>query len=114
MAVGHHVKDLIGRVIGIVVISGILLGVLIYGFVTGGQISVQVIILTAIILAIFAYSVSLLTFVLVAKKKAKQVFKALPQELQDNFIDHTNAISRVKYKKSKMRDSSDNNSWNFY
>jgi len=114
MSVGYQVKDLIGRIIGVVVISGILLGVLIYGYVTGGQISAQVIIITLIILAIFGYSVSLLTFVLIAKKKAKEEFKTLPQELQDNFIDHTKAISRVKYKMSKMRDSSDNNSWNFY
>lgn len=113
MAIGYEVRNIISTSIILIILSGIITGILTYGFVVATQITTGVIILYLILVAILAYSISMLVVVLIEKKKAKELFNSLPEDLQENFKEHTNAISRVKERIKRIKNS-DTNNFNFY
>lgn len=117
MAVGYESRELIGNTIFMLVISTLCTGLLTYGFfVAKAAIPAFIIILYIAVILTMAYTISILVCVFKEKKKAKVQFNELPQEQQDSFRDHNNAIYRVKSRIKRMRDKTTDltNNWYFY
>ena len=96
MAKGTEVRELLTHIIILLVLSLAFCGLFIYGFVTGGQITSQVILFFVIGLALVSIFTFLLVSIIKQKKEALEIFNTLPQEDRDDYVNHVRAIERTK------------------
>ena len=114
MAIGYEVRNMIFSCIILIVMSAIGTGGIIYLFTIAEQIVMWLILALLAVLVVLLYSISMLVFICIEKKKAKKLFEELPVEEQENFKDHINALGRVKSRIKSIRKSEGQDSWNFY
>jgi len=114
MAVGYETRDLLVNNISLVIISALAVGGMTYLLFIATKIVFGLILTYIILIAVLLYTITTLVFLIIEKKKAKELFAQLPLDAQENFKEHTNCISRVKRKMKRMRDSKDANDFNFF
>ena len=96
MSYGHEVGTFIGHIVFMLTVSALLSALIIYGIATGGTVSEQVYIFIGVVGALLIVSISILTIILIERKKAKEIFSALPEEQQLDYKKHSDEIRRVK------------------
>jgi len=114
MAYGYEVTGLITSAIILIVLSSISAGVMIFLIFKATKFSIVLIIVLASLLIIFGYSISILVFILIEKKKAKALYAQLSEEEQENFKSHNRAIGRIKSLMKSIRNREGSDSWTFY
>ena len=109
MAKGVEIKSMIGWTVFLFIVSLILSGLLIYGFTTGGQLTNDSRILVIAIFSSFVFFTIMLITILIEKKIATKEFLTLPSYEQDDFINHSRAIERVKRRLTMINSFRNNN-----
>ncbi|MBE5735114.1 MAG: hypothetical protein E7361_01545 [Clostridiales bacterium] len=111
MAVGHEIKNSIRSIIIImVIIASIMIGLFVL---VEDMPTKAVLVVLGIGLGIMALCATLLTFLILEKKKANKKFMELPYEEQEDFMVHARAYERVCKKKKVNHLSSLNSGFDF-
>jgi len=77
-------------------ISTIFVGLIVYGLIIGGKVEGSAIAFIVVVAVTETYFTTLLVYLVRTRKKAREEFKALPEEQQRDYIEHIRAFERVK------------------